>query len=253
MTHKVSFVIPVYNEANRINRAFSALSSFRAPKGIKIEEIIFVNDGSTDNTLQLLRAFKTKFHKHIITYKKNQGKGYAVRKGMLASRSEYTLLMDADISTPISQIEKFLPFMKAELDVIIGTRKNGHSTVTVHQPWIRENMGRVFTAISRSILSVKNITDFTCGFKMFRSEAKLAIFSRAKINRWGYDSEIIFLARKLGFYMVEKAVIWADQKNTRVNLFRDSINSFKELLEIRYHYFVGDYRIVNHERDYNFS
>ncbi|HBC44669.1 MAG: hypothetical protein UX08_C0024G0005 [Candidatus Collierbacteria bacterium GW2011_GWB1_45_35] len=253
MTHTVSLVIPVYNEAKRVGRAFNALSSFHTPKGIKIDEVIFVNDGSTDQTLKLLKSFKSKYHLRVITYKKNMGKGFAVRKGMLTSKAEYTLLMDADISTPLPQIEKFLPFMKANLDVIIGTRKNGHSTVTIHQSWVRENMGKVFTAISRQILGVKNITDFTCGFKMFKREAKQAIFSRAKINRWGYDSEIIFLARKLGFYMVEKAVIWANQKNTKVSLIKDSINSFRELLEIRFRYFIGGYNIVYQESDYNFS
>lgn len=234
MTHSVSIVIPSYNEAKRIGRAFSALSSFRAPKGMKIDEVILVNDGSTDQTLKLLKRFQSKYSTRVISYKKNMGKGYAVRKGMLASKSKYTLLIDADISTPLSQIDKFMPFMNADIDVIIGTRKNGHSTVTVHQPWIRENMGKVFTAISRQILGVKNITDFTCGFKMFKYEAKQAIFSRAKINRWGYDSEVIFLARKLGFYMVEKAVIWANQKNTKVNLLTDTFRSFAELLQIRF-------------------
>lgn len=233
MTHTVSIVIPAYNEAKRISRAFSALSSFHAPKGVEIEEIIFVNDGSGDQTLKLLKQYKAKFPQRIITYPKNMGKGYAVRQGMLASRSEYTLFTDADISTPLSEIEKLLPFMDRGIDVIIGTRKNGHSTVTIHQSWLRENMGKVFTYISRLILGV-NISDFTCGFKMFKREARQAVFTQAKINHWGYDSEILFLAQKLGFTMSEKAVIWANQKNTKVNLFLDSLRSLKELLQIRF-------------------
>lgn len=252
MTKTVSIVIPIYNESKRIHRAFSTLTSFVPPKGIKIKSVIFVNDGSTDNTLQLLKQYKSRYPKQIISYRKNKGKGYAVRKGMIASKSEYTLFMDADIATPLSQIEKFLPYMKAGLDVIIGTRKNGHSTVTIHQPWVRENMGKIFTSISRIILGV-NVTDFTCGFKMFKFEAKQAIFKRARINRWGYDSEILFLAHKLGYNMIEKAVTWADQKNTKVNLIKDSINSFKELLEIRFRYFTGEYNIIYQKNDYNFS
>lgn len=233
MTHTVTFVIPTYNEAKRIHRAFSALLSFRAPKSVTVEQIIFVDDGSTDDTVKLLEKFNSKYSKRLITYPKNRGKGYAVRQGMLASRSEYTLFMDADISTPLSEIEKFLPFMEAGRDVIIGTRKNGHSTVTIHQPWLRENMGKIFTLISRIILRV-NITDFTCGFKMFKFIAKQAVFSRAKINHWGYDSEILFLAHRLGFGLSEKSVLWANQKNTKVNLLTDSIRSLLELLQIRF-------------------
>lgn len=252
MTHTLSLVIPTYNESRRIARAFSALTAFKSIKDIKIEELIFVNDGSSDNTLSLLKKFKSKYPVKIITYKKNMGKGYAVRRGMLASKSEYTLLMDADIAVPLADISKFLPYMKAGLDVIIGTRKNGHSTVTVHQPWLRENMGKVFTAISKFVLGM-NVTDFTCGFKMFKKPAKQAVFRRAQINRWGYDSEILFLAHKLGYNMVEKSVTWADQKNTKVNLLKDSINSFKELLQIRALYFTGKYNIVYSKNDYNFS
>jgi glycosyltransferase involved in cell wall biosynthesis len=256
MTHTVTIVIPAYNEAKRINRAFSALGSFRAPKGIKIEEVIFVNDGSTDKTLKLLKSFQSKYPQRVISYPKNMGKGFAVRKGMLASKSEFTLFTDADISTPLSEIEKFLPFMNAGLDVIVGTRKNGHSTVTVHQSWLRENMGKVFTYISRKMLGV-NVTDFTCGFKMFKKEAKLAVFKRAQINKWGYDSEILFLAHKLGFNMIEKAVLWANQKNTKVNLIKDSFVSFKELVLVRFNYFSGKYDLnaVKDEskKDYNFS
>ena len=182
------------------------------------------------------------------------GKGFAVRKGMLASTADYSLLTDADIATPLTEINKFLPFIKAGLDVVVGTRKNGHSTVTVHQPLLRENMGKVFTALSRLVLGV-NVTDFTCGFKVFKKEARTAIFKRAVINRWGYDSEILFLAHKLGYNMVERSVAWADQKNTKVKLLVDTFNSLKELLEIRLNYFSGKYKIVHNypKREYNFS
>lgn len=254
MTTSISIVIPVYNEQKRLHKAFTALNSLRPSKSYKISEVIFVNDGSTDNSLKLLKSTPIKFKKTIISYRTNKGKGYAVRQGMLASKAAYTLLTDADIATPLTEINKFLPYIKAGIDVVIGTRKNGHSTVTIHQPWIRENMGKVFTFLSRIILDV-NVTDFTCGFKAFKKEAKNQIFKRAKIDRWGYDSEILFLAHKLSYNMVERSVIWADQKNTKVNLLKDSINSFKELLQIRFLYHSGAYRIRHFfcETKYNFS
>ncbi len=239
----IDLVIPVYNEEKRLNRTFDSLNSFKCPSPLKINRIIFVNDGSKDSTLKLIRHTRIKFPKSVISYKRNQGKGFAVRKGMLDSSADYALLTDADISTPLSEIYKFIPFMKAGIDVVIGTRKNGKSTVVKHQPFIRENMGKVFTALSRLILGV-NVTDFTCGFKAFKTGARQEIFKRAKIHRWGYDSEILFIAHKLGFNIVEKAVVWADQTNTKVKLLKDAIDSFKELIQIRYNYFSGKYRII---------
>ncbi|KKT36235.1 MAG: Glycosyl transferase, group 2 family [Candidatus Collierbacteria bacterium GW2011_GWF2_44_15] len=254
MKTSLTIVIPVYNEASRLQRAFDSLNSLRLPSPLKVNQVIFVNDGSKDESLKILRNAKLKFPKKIISYRHNLGKGYAVKRGMLASKSEFTLLTDADIATPLTEIDKFLPYIKAGLDVIIGTRKNGRSTVTVHQPFIRENMGKVFTALSRLILGV-NVTDFTCGFKVFKKGAREAIFKRALVNRWGYDSEVLFLAHKLGFNMVERSVSWADQRNTKVRLLNDAVNSFKELLEIRFNYFSGKYKIVYNypKREYNFS
>lgn len=236
----LSIVIPAYNEQSRLERCFSTLNAWTVPAGIKVEKIIFVNDGSKDKTLKLLRQSELKFSRKVISYKTNQGKGHAVRTGMQTSTSDYTLLMDADMATAPDQLERFLPFIEKNTDLIIGTRKNGHSTVTVHQPWIRENMGKVFTKLSQIILCV-NVTDFTCGFKAFSRRSREYIFSRARINRWGYDSEVLFLGSHMGFSITEKSVAWADQKDTKVNLLKDALDSFKELLQIRNNYFLGVY------------
>jgi dolichyl-phosphate beta-glucosyltransferase len=238
----LTLVIPVYNEAQRLPKTFSTLNKWQVSAGLKLQQVIFVNDGSTDTSLKILKNTPLKFAKKVISYPKNMGKGYAVKKGMLASKSDYTLTLDADMATTPSQIKRFLPFIKKNTDIIIGTRKNGHSTVTVHQPFIRENLGKIFTKLSQVILGVP-VTDFTCGFKAFNQQAKNDIFKRSLINRWGYDAEILFLAHKLGYSIQEKSVPWADQKGTKVNLVKDSVNSLLELVTIRIFHLQNKYQI----------
>jgi len=238
----LTLVIPVYNEQERLQKTFATLNAWRVPVGMKVDRVIFVNDGSTDSSIKLLRATPLKFSRKVINYKTNQGKGHAVKRGMLASSSDYTLLLDADMATDPAEVKKFLPLMKKNFDVIIGTRKNGHSTVTVHQPVLRENMGKIFTKLSQLTLGVQ-VTDFTCGFKAFSRQAKNPIFKRSLINRWGYDSEILFLASKLGYSLVEKSVSWADQKGTKVSLAKDSIKSLEELLQVYINALKGLYQL----------
>lgn len=244
MATTIDFIIPVYNESKRLNTTISALNSFASPKDLKINKVIFVNDGSKDNTLSLLKSAKIKFPKKIVTYPQNMGKGYAIKQGFLTAKSDYALFFDADMSTPLSEINKFMPFIKNNAPVILGTRKNGHSTVIKHQPWLRENLGKCFTLLSQIILNTK-VTDFTCGFKAFSKPVYQIVGSQMTINRWGFDSEIIFLVSRLGFPIQEKAVVWTDEPNTKVNLLKDIYRSFSELLEIRVNYFKGAYQLKN--------
>lgn len=235
----LSFVIPVYNESLRLSKTFKALKAFRMPKGLILEEVIFVNDGSTDTTKFQIEK-QTKIKVKLVSYKQNMGKGYAIRKGMLASKSDYTLFFDADMSTPLSELKKFVPGMQKGLDVVIGTRKNGHSTVVVHQPLYRELLGKCFTLLSQVILNTW-VTDFTCGFKAFSKEATQAIFPVAAINRWGYDSELLFLARIRRLSMIEVPVKWSDDRGTKVKLFTAVFTSLSELITIRKNDLTGVY------------
>lgn len=219
----ISFVIPVYNEQGRIKKTFEALKRVRLPHGLKLSEVIFVNDGSTDQAKTKINRFRMKNKRiasvRLVSYEKNMGKGYAVRQGMLSSTSDYTLFFDADMSTPLSEIVKLKPLMEDGVDVIFGTRKNGQSTVVKHQPLYRELLGKGFTLMTRTILGVKT-TDFTCGFKAFSRLATYRIFSKAVINGWGYDAEIAFLAKKNGFEIYEKSVIWTNDERTKVKLYK---------------------------------
>jgi dolichyl-phosphate beta-glucosyltransferase len=236
----LSIVIPVYNEEKRLQFAFKALEKGLNFDGIKVEEVIFVNDGSKDNTLQILKETKGVLEKSanvavaIISYRKNKGKGYAVRKGMLASKADYTLLMDVDMSTPLNQIKKFIPAMTEGKNVVIGTRKGKISMVGVHQPWHRELLGKGFTLFTQVLLNTY-VSDFTCGFKAFSMKAKDAIFNDARINRWSYDAEILFLAKRAGYDIVEVPVKWNDRSGSKVKLQFVIFETLFDLFRIRYY------------------
>jgi dolichyl-phosphate beta-glucosyltransferase len=247
MKKQLTIVIPVYNEVARLEKTFRALKSPSVPWGIfGLEEIIFVNDGSKDYTKEMIKAERPKLEKatkarvRLISYKHNRGKGHAVKTGMLASKSEYTLMMDADISTPLSELERFQVSAKKERAVIIGTRKSRVVRVEKEQPWLRRNMGKVFTLLSKIILNTW-VSDFTCGFKMFRLEANREVFSRSVIERWGYDSEILFLAKNLGYPIKEISVRWRNDERSKVNLIKDAWRSLTELIKIRYNQVNGTY------------
>jgi dolichyl-phosphate beta-glucosyltransferase len=233
MNKTITFVIPVYNEEDRIGKTFEALRKLRLPRGLKLEEVIFVNDGSTDRTKQLIRTslLRKNLPITLISYPQNQGKGYAIRTGMNSSKSDYTLFFDADMSTPLTELKKFIPFMNRNIDVIVGTRKNGKSTVIKHQPLYRELLGRVFTKLTQLMLGVQ-VTDFTCGFKAFSRDATRVIFPQMKINGWGYDAELLFLAFQEGFRVQEKAVLWSNDERTKVNLFQAVPQTLLELITI---------------------
>jgi glycosyltransferase involved in cell wall biosynthesis len=235
----ISFIIPVYNEEKRLSKTFNALKNLIMPEGYKLEAVIFVNDGSIDKTSLSIKSQALSIEKKtgakvkLISYAVNRGKGYAVRKGMLSSKSDYSLFFDADMSTPLSEINKFTPFMNEGFDVIIGTRKNGHSTVIKHQPWLREKLGKGFTLMTQLALNSHQITDFTCGFKAFSRLAAQGVFQKCVIDRWGYDAEIIFLAQKLKFKLVEKSVIWTNDERTKVKLSKAIPQTLSELLKIQ--------------------
>lgn len=231
----LSIIIPVYNEAQRLDITFKALKKSLSFYGIKVLEVIFVNDGSTDKTLKLLksRSSKLRTNTRIISYKQNRGKGYAVRKGMLAASADYALLVDADMSAELSELKKFKKYFEKNASVIIGTRKNSKAKITKSQPLIRQYLGKFYTLLSQIILNVW-VSDFTCGFKAFDRQSRYEIFSRAQVDRWAYDSEILFLAKNLGYAIQEVSVSWKHEEGTKVRVGSDGIQSFWDLLKVRF-------------------
>ena len=238
---KLSIVIPAFNEANRIGPTLvAAYAYFR--ELIPDHELLVVDDGSRDNTSGLVRQLQTEQIPtlRLLANGRNMGKGGALQHGMLAANGDYLLFCDADQSTPFTEMEKFLPAMEQKEPVVIGTRKSDGADVKKHQPWLRETMGKGFTVLSRAMIGVK-VSDFTRGFKLFSRDAAQAIFRRQRIYDWSFDSEILHIAAKLGYNITEVPVTWINSEDTRVNLVRDTINSFKGLLRIRYNSSAGVY------------
>jgi len=228
-TAKISLVIPIFNEEER---AYNLYILWRYIKNKKyIKELILVNDGSTDKTLTLLKEFKKKARCKIISYRKNKGKGYAVKKGVLSARGTHIAFIDIDLSTPPKMIGELNKIIKNN-DVIVGTRKNNNAILLKRQAKMRELMGTFFTSLSQRITGVE-VSDFTCGFKCFRKRAALKIFSKQRVDGWAFDAESLFLAHKYGFSINELPVEWTNMKGTKVRFPQDAIQSFLDLIRIR--------------------
>ncbi len=242
----LNFVIPLYNEEERLEKTIIELKAGFKFSGIDLKNIIFVDDGSSDETSSIIEDNKNDIAKalnvnvDLISYKPNKGKGNAVRIGMLASKADYTLFFDADMSTPLSEFEKMIPYIEDHEDVIIGTRKNGKSTVVKAQPLHRQILGKGFTFLSNILLNTW-VSDFTCGFKVFSKEAAQNIFSHSKVDRWGYDAELMFLANRLGYKIQEVPVMWMNDDRSKVNLLQDLPRSLRELFDVRWYAIAGKY------------
>ncbi|MFO0703819.1 MAG: glycosyltransferase [Patescibacteria group bacterium] len=227
----VSIVIPVFNEAKRIYNLNEILDYCK--DNIPDYEIVVVDDGSVDDTVNLASEILKRCPKNkILISDKNYGKGHAVAKGMTASKGQLKVFLDIDLATPI----KYLKPAIVELDnsdIIIATRKNGMAVLIKRQSFVRENLGKCFTFVSQIILNTW-VSDFTCGFKLFRASAADRIFSLSKVNRWAFDSEVLFLARKMNYRVKEMPVEWTNDSDTRVNIVQVIIPTLFELIQIRF-------------------
>ena len=234
---KVSVIVPVFNEEKRIHN-LNFLWAFIKNKPY-IKELIIINDGSGDKTLSLLKEYEKKMQFTLISYPKNKGKGYAIKRGVAKAQGTHIVFLDVDLSCPPETI-LLLKKCIQQADIIIGTRKNKHALLLARQSFIRENMGKFFTFLSQHILSVF-VSDFTCGFKCFSKKAAQKIFLKQRIKRWAFDSETLFLGKKYGFSLYELPVQWKDQKGTKVRFPQDLITSFFDLLQIRINDVLGAY------------
>jgi len=235
-----SIIIPAYNESSRIRPTLDELLRYLQEKNWDAE-ILVVNDGSRDDTAEIVREYG-KFHPHVLLLENpgNRGKGYSVRNGMLHARGDLCLFTDADLSSPISEAPKLFDAIAADADVAIGSRWLCSDLQTERQPFYRQAFGRIFNLILRVFLGL-NFADTQCGFKAFRREAAQRIFPLQKIERWGFDPEILFLARRLGFAVTEVPVVWAHSQGTRLHPLRDGLRMFAEVLRIRWNAITGAY------------
>jgi glycosyltransferase involved in cell wall biosynthesis len=240
MTPAYSIVIPAYNESGRIRPTLDEVLRYSQGQNWNVE-IVVVDDGSRDDTTAIVREYGQRYPQVRLVYSaENHGKGFSVRAGMLDARGEICLFMDADLSSPMTEARHLFDAIAGGADVAIGSRWLRPELQTERQPLYRQLLGRIFNLALRIILGL-NFADTQCGFKAFRRDAAQRVFPLQKIERWGFDPEILFLARKLGLAVKEVPVIWAHSEGTRLHPFRDGMHMFADVLRIRWNSINGAY------------
>jgi glycosyltransferase involved in cell wall biosynthesis len=235
-----SIVIPAYNESARLGASLEKVLAYVHAQGWDAE-VIVVNDGSRDNTPDIVRAFAAKDPAlRLVENPGNHGKGYSVRNGMLNARGRIVLFSDADLSSPIEEAPKLLQALDNGADIAIGSRWLRAETQTQRQPLHRQLFGRIFNLVLRLTLGLQ-FKDTQCGFKAFKQPAVQAIFPLQKIERWGFDPEILFLAKKLKFRTQEVSVAWGHSGGTRINPLVDGSRMVMEMLRVRWYDLTGKY------------
>jgi glycosyltransferase involved in cell wall biosynthesis len=234
----LSVVIPAYNEAERLPRTLERVREYLEGRGGDYE-IVVVDDGSTDATVERARAVGGA-RLSVLGSPGNRGKGHAVRRGMLAARGARRLMSDADLSTPIEELERLSARMDEGFDVVIASRALLGARIEVRQGAFRENMGRVFNGLVRAAV-VPGLRDTQCGFKLFTAKAAEQAFARCRLDGFAFDVEALFVARRLGFRIAEMPVVWRNDAATRVGAWR-GFTAFLDLAAIRWNALRGRYR-----------
>jgi dolichyl-phosphate beta-glucosyltransferase len=236
---ELSIVIPSFNEEQRLPTTLLDISAYiRASQ--RPTEVIVVDDGSSDGTGAAANAFRDKIESlRVLTNDQNRGKGYSVRRGMLEARGRIVLFTDADLSAPIAEADKLITVL-ADHDVAIGSRALNRKLISVRQSVFREYAGMIFNLIVRAILRLPFV-DTQCGFKAFRRERCQIIFQQQRIERFGFDPELLYLARHHGLSAVEIPVRWAHSPATKVSMLRDSLQMFVDVFIIRWNAMAGRY------------
>ena len=237
----LTIIIPAYNEAKRLPDTLLKIEQYCSGSLDHPYELLVIDDGSTDETAVRVRELQKQIPSLVLHhYDRNRGKGYALRTGMHLAGGRLILFTDADLSTPIEELPRFLEALNAGASVVIATRKNEAAKILQHQPLWRESMGKAFTWLSNTILGLK-VSDFTCGFKAFESSAGKKIFRMQKIQRWAFDSEILFLANQLGYAVREIPVQWKNSPESKVRIGRDTLSSLYALFLIRWNSLTNQY------------
>ncbi len=235
----LSVVIPCYNESGRIEKGLSTIIDYLKQQSYQ-SEVVLVDDGSTDKTRILAQELLKNFPQHKLLVKPvNQGKGRAIKSGMLGACGKFILFTDIDLSTPIAQLENLLKSLELN-DIAIGVRRHKQAHILKHQSHLREFFGACFTKIC-NLLATPGIADATCGFKLFKQKAARRIFAKSMLDKWAFDAEILFLARKYNFSIAQIPVTWANDERTKVHLFQDGLQAFVDLLRIRWWDLRGEY------------
>lgn len=249
MASFLSIVIPAYNESTRIGRGLDAVLSFLRSRHYRAE-VIVVDDGSSDETAARVSEYIPQFREaghelRVLTNKPNRGKGYSVKRGLTEATGEIVLFSDADFSSPITEAPKLIdPISEGRVEVCFGSRALNRELIGIHQPRMRELGGMVFNLFMRTITGLK-FKDTQCGFKAFRREPALPVFKLQRIDRFGFDPEVLYIAKKHGNRVLEVPVAWdhceGGELQSKWNYLRDSINMFADLIRIRFNDLAGRY------------
>jgi len=236
----LSIIVPSYNEESRLPATLEHIAAYVAASG-RSTEVLVVDDGSNDGTNAVAESFRDKLPAlRVLSNGVNRGKGYSVRHGMLEARGDIVLFTDADLSAPIEEADKLLAAIANNNDVAIGSRALDRSPISTHQSPFREFAGIVFNTVVRIFLRLPFV-DTQCGFKVFRRERCHIIFEQQRIERFGFDPELLYLARHHGLRAVEIPVRWAHSPATKVSMLRDSVQMFLDVFTIRWNSVRGRY------------
>jgi glycosyltransferase involved in cell wall biosynthesis len=235
----VSIVVPAFNEAARIGDSIEKIDAFIRQSSIAIE-LIVVDDGSSDNTTEVVKRVQAKALR-LVRNPENHGKGYSVRQGILSASGKYALFTDADLSAPIEELNKLLEVaLKENADVVIGSRALDRQYIEKHQSRFRELGGTLFNLMVRLILGLQ-LHDTQCGFKLFHREKSRRIFEQQTICGFGFDPELLFLAKRNGLTIRETPVRWSHAEGSKVKFLRDGVRMFLDLVRIRRNAIAGRY------------
>jgi dolichyl-phosphate beta-glucosyltransferase len=238
---ELSIVIPAFNEEHRLPKALERIHGYLTTRQLRAE-VIVVDDGSSDGTARLVERVRQDYPEvRLVSHGKNRGKGFSVRQGMLEARGEIALFTDADLSAPIEEADKlFAALRESGYDGAIGSRAVDRSLIMVHQSRFRELIGIVFNGAVRCITGVPFV-DTQCGFKAFRRESARIIFEQQRIEGFGFDPEILFLAQRHGLVVAEIPVRWVNDPASKIHVFSDSARMFVSLFAVRWNQWRGRY------------
>lgn len=233
MKPHLGIIIPAFNEEERIGPTLARVSEYFASANYTYT-VVVISDGSSDKTEELVQVVADGDSRiKLIASHPNHGKGFVVRRGMLEVDAEWLLFCDADLATPIEEIEKlWTDLEKSGAPIAIGSRPLKESQLEIRQPWYREMLGRCFNFAVQT-LGIRGIADTQCGFKMFRQDVALDVFSRCKIDGFGFDFEALMVAKDLGYQIVETPIRWQHKEGSKVVLMRDGPRMLKELVALR--------------------
>jgi dolichyl-phosphate beta-glucosyltransferase len=236
-----SFIIPAYDESERLAVSLPKVLDYIRERQLHAE-VIVVNDGSTDDTAEVTRRFVRRYPEiQLLENPGNRGKGYSVRHGMLHARGDVLLFTDADLSSPIYEATKLFAAIEQGADVAIGSRWLQADLQTERQPWHRQLYGRLFNLGLRMVLGL-TYRDTQCGFKAFTRAAAQTVFARQRVERWGFDPELLFLADKFKLRTVEVPVEWAHDHRSKISPVRDGLKMGVEMLDVRWNDLRGLYK-----------